>query len=263
MRKVGSYVLTYKWMILLIFLFIFFQALSQLYLPTLMGDIVDNGVVVGDIPYIWKIGFWMLLVAAIGVVMSVYISKYAAQVAMGVGRDIRHDVFTHVSDFKLEEFDQIGTASLITRTTNDVTQLQQALTMVLRMFLMAPFMLIGGLIMALSKDVKLSLVIFIAIPFIITTIYFIMKKGYPLFQTVQKKLDQLNLVFRENLTGICVIRSFAKEPEERQRLKTANEDLTSVTIKVNRLMAFTMPLMMLLMNMTTVFIIGLVGCALM
>src|SRR5699024_554326 len=104
-----------------------------------------------------------------------------------------------------------GTASLITRTTNDVTQLQQALTMVLRMFLMAPFMLIGGLIMALSKDVKLSLVIFIAIPFIITTIYFIMKKGYPLFQTVQKKLDQLNLVFRENLTGIRVIRSLDRK----------------------------------------------------
>lgn len=259
MRKVGSYVLMYKWMILLIFLFIFVQALSQLYLPTLMGDIVDNGVVVGDIPYIWKIGFWMLLVAAIGVVMSVYVSKYAAKVAMGVGRDIRHDIFTHVSDFTLEEFDQVGTASLITRTTNDVTQLQQALTMVLRMFLMAPFMLIGGLIMALSKDVKLSLVIFIAIPFIVVTIYFIMKKGYPLFQGVQKKLDQLNLVFRENLTGIRVIRSFAKEPEERQRLKTANEDLTSVSIKVNRLMAFTMPLMMLLMNMTTVFIIWFGG----
>src|SRR5699024_1768141 len=170
MCNVCYYVLTYKWMILLIFLFIFFQALSQLYLPTLMGDIVDNGVVVGDIPYIWKIGFWMLLVAAIGVVMSVYISKYAAQVAMGVGRDISHDVFTHVTEFKLEEYDQIGTASPITRTTNDVTQLQQALTMVLRMSLMAPFMLIGGLIMALSKDVKLSLVIFIAIPFIITTI---------------------------------------------------------------------------------------------
>lgn len=120
-------------------------------------------------------------------------------------------------------------------------------------------MLIGGLIMALSKDVKLSLVIFIAIPFIVVTIYFIMKKGYPLFQGVQKKLDQLNLVFRENLTGIRVIRSFAKEPEERRRLQTANEDLTSVSIKVNRLMAFTMPLMMLLMNMTTVFIIWFGG----
>lgn len=259
MRKVGTYLLSYKTMILLVFFFIFVQSLSQLYLPTLMGDIVDNGVVTGDIPYIWKIGFWMLLVAAIGVVMSIFVSHYAAKVAMGMGRDIRHDVFTHVSDFSLQEFDQLGTASLITRTTNDVTQLQQATVMVLRMFLMAPFMLIGGVIMALSKDAKLSLVIFIAIPFIVLTIFLIMKKGYPLFQIVQKKLDQLNLVFRENLTGMRVIRSFAKEPEERKRLKVANEDLTNVSIKVNRLMAFTMPLMMLLMNVTTVLIIWFGG----
>jgi len=259
MRKVGTYLLTYKWMIFLVFIFIFVQSLSQLYLPTLMGDIVDNGVVVGDIPYIWKVGFWMLLVAAIGVAMSIFVSHYAARVAMGVGRDIRHDVFTHVSDFSLQEFDEVGTASLITRTTNDVTQLQQAMVMVLRMFLTAPFMLIGGIIMALSKDVKLSLVIFIAVPFIVLTIFIVMKKGYPLFQAVQRKLDQLNLVFRENLTGIRVIRSFAKEPEERNRLKTANEDLTTVSIRVNRLMAFTMPMMMLLMNVTTVFIIWFGG----
>ncbi len=259
MRKVGTYLLTYKWVVLLVFLLIFIQSLSQLYLPTLMGDIVDNGVVAGDIPYIWKIGFWMLVVAAIGVVMSVLISHYSSKVAMGMGRDIRRDVFTHVSDFSLHEFDKVGTASLITRTTNDVTQLQQAAIMVLRMFLTAPFMLIGGLIMALSKDAKLSLVIFIAIPFIIVTIFIILKKGYPLFKAVQKKLDRLNLVFRENLTGIRVIRSFAKEPEEKERLNVANLDLTNVSIKVNRLMAFTMPLMMLLMNMTTVFIIWFGG----
>lgn len=259
MRKVGTYLLTYKWIVLLVFLLIFIQSLSQLYLPTLMGDIVDNGVVAGDIPYIWKIGFWMLVVAAIGVVMSVLISHYSSKVAMGMGRDIRRDVFTHVSDFSLHEFDKVGTASLITRTTNDVTQLQQAAIMVLRMFLTAPFMLIGGLIMALSKDAKLSLVIFIAIPFIIVTIFIILKKGYPLFKAVQKRLDRLNLVFRENLTEIRVIRSFAKEPEEKERLKVANLDLTNVSIRVNRLMAFTMPLMMLLMNMTTVFIIWFGG----
>lgn len=259
MRRVGQYLWSYKSFILLVFFFIFIQSLSQLYLPTLMGDIVDNGVVVGDIPYIWKIGFWMLLVAAIGVAMSIFVSHYSAKVAMSVGRDIRQDVFTHVSDFSLQEFDEVGTASLITRTTNDVTQLQQATVMVLRMFLAAPFMLIGGVIMALSKDAKLSSVIFIAIPFIVLTIYFIMKKAYPLFQAVQKKLDRLNLVFRENLTGIRVIRSFAKEPEEQKRLEAANEDLTSVSIKVNRLMAFTMPLMMFLMNVTTVFIIWFGG----
>ncbi len=259
MRRVGQYLWSYKSFILLVFFFIFIQSLSQLYLPTLMGDIVDNGVVVGDIPYIWKIGFWMLLVAAIGVAMSIFVSHYSSKVAMSVGRDIRRDVFTHVSDFSLQEFDEVGTASLITRTTNDVTQLQQATVMVLRMFLAAPFMLIGGVIMALSKDARLSSVIFIAIPFIVLTIYFIMKKAYPLFQAVQKKLDRLNLVFRENLTGIRVIRSFAKEPEEQERLETANEDLTSVSIKVNRLMAFTMPLMMFLMNVTTVFIIWFGG----
>lgn len=224
-----------------------------------MGDIVDNGVVIGDVGYIWQVGFIMLLVAAVGVFMSVMISYYAAKIAMGMGRDIRKDVFTRVSDFSLYEFDTIGTASLITRTTNDVTQLQQATVMILRMFLTAPFMLVGGLIMALSKDVKLSLVIFIAIPFIVLTIFIIMKKGYPLFRGVQKKLDRLNLVFRENLTGIRVIRAFAKGTEERERLKEANSDLTTISIKVNRLMAFTMPLMMLLMNITVVCIIWFGG----
>lgn len=244
---------------MLVFFLIFVQSLSQLFLPTLMGDIVDNGVVEGDIPYIWKIGLVMLLVAGIGVVMSIFVSRYSANVAMGIGRDIRRDVFTHVSDFSLHEFDKLGTASLITRTTNDITQLQRAGVIMLRMFLTAPFMLVGGLIMALSKDAKLSLVIFITIPFIAGTIFIILRKVYPLFQSVQKRLDQLNLIFRENLTGLRVIRSFAKEKEEQQRLKTGNTNLMNVSIKVNQLMAFTMPMMMLLMNLTTVFVIWFGG----
>lgn len=259
MRKIGQYVYTYKYIVWLIFLLIFIQSLSQLFLPTLMGDIVDNGVVKGDIPYIWRVGGLMLGVAAVGVLMSVMISYFASKVATSVGRDVRRDVFTRVSDFSLHEFDSIGTASLITRTTNDVNQVQQATVMALRMFLMAPFMLFGGLIMALSKDATLSLVILIAIPFIMLTIFLILKKGYPLFQGVQKRLDRLNLVFRENLTGIRVVRAFAKEGEERDRLQDANTDLTDISIKVNRLMAFTMPLMMLLMNITVVFIIWFGG----
>src|SRR5699024_10524734 len=141
------------------------------------------------------------------------------------------------------------------RTTNDVNQIQQAMVMMLRMFLMAPFMLFGGLLMALTRDVKLSIVILVAIPFIVSFVLIILKIGYPLFKAIKKKLDHVNLVFRENLTGIRVIRSFAKGKEERVRLKDANEDLTSVTIKVNRLMAFTMPFMMLLLNLTIVFVI--------
>lgn len=255
MRKIAQYIATYKKYIFLLFILVFFQTLSQLYLPTLMGNIVDNGVVVGNIPYIWKIGALMLFVAAIGVVMSIGISYYASLVAMRVGRDVRNDIFTYVSDFTVHDFAKVGTASLITRTTNDVTQIQQALVMVLRMFLMAPFMLLGGVIMALSKDMLLSLVILFAIPFIAAVIYFIMKKGYPLFQQVQKRLDRLNTILRENLTGIRVIRAFAKERDEQQRLQKANENLTNVSITVNRLMAFTMPLMMLLMNVTIILII--------
>ncbi len=259
MQKLMRYLLTYKYLIIVIFFLIFIQSLSQLYLPTLMGDIVDNGVVTGNVSYIWKIGFFMLVVAAVGVIMSVIISHYASRVAMSVGKDMREDVFTHVSKFSLHEFDSIGTASLITRTTNDVTQIQQATIMMLRMFLMAPFMLIGGLIMSLTKDAKLSLVILFAIPFIILAIAIILKKGYPLFQGVQKRLDRLNMVFRENLTGIRVIRAFAKGDVEQKRLKEANTDLTDISIKVNRLMAFTMPLMMFLMNVTIVFIIWFGG----
>src|SRR5690625_1274816 len=259
MKKLASYMFLYKYIILLIFSLIFIQVFSQLYLPTLMGNIVDYGVVPGDIPYIWKVGAVMLSVAAIGVGMSVMISHYAAKVAMSIGRDIREDVFTHVSKFSMHEFDTIGTASLITRTTNDITQIQQALVMVLRMFLMAPFMLIGGIIMALSKDAKLSLVILLVIPVLVVAILIILKIGYPLFQGVQKRLDRLNMVFRENLTGIRVIRAFAKGEEERKRLKQANFDLTDISIKVNRLMAFTMPLMILFMNIMIVLIIWFGG----
>lgn len=255
MRKITAYVRPYNIYLLILLILVFFQTLSQLYLPTLMGHIVDYGVVTGDIAYIWKIGFFMLFIALIGVVMSVGISYYASLVAMRVGKDIRNDIFQHVTNFNVHDFSAIGTASLITRTTNDVTQVQQALVMVLRMVMMAPFMFLGGVIMALSKDILLSLVILLALPFIALAIFFMLKKGYPLFQMVQKRLDRLHTILRENLTGIRVIRAFVKEERERKRLQRANEDLTTVSIKVNRLMALTMPLMMLLMNMTIILII--------
>lgn len=259
MKTIFRYTFTYKNSLLLLFIFIFIHSLTQLMLPTLMGNIVDNGVVVGDITYIWKIGLLMLFVAALGIVMSIVVSYTASKIAMSVGKIMRNDVFSKVTNFSLHQFDTIGTASLITRTTNDITQIQQALIMILRMFLTAPFMLIGGLILAFMKDFQLSLVILFAIPFIVLTVYFLLKKGYPLFQSVQQRLDQLNVVLRENLTGVRVIRSFTRQEDERKRLKKANHDLTDVTIRVNRLMAFTFPFMMLLMNVTIVLIIWFGG----
>ena len=249
----------YKWFVLAVIGLVFIQSLADLFLPTLMADIIDKGVVKGDVPYIWKLGGFMLLISVIGAIASIIASYYSSKAAMGLGRDIRKKVFNHVGKFSLQEFDEVGTASLITRTTNDITQVQQVVIMMLRMVVSAPIMLVGGLIMALSKDAKLSLVIFLTMPILIGTILLILKKGVPLFQTVQNKLDRLNLVLRENLTGIRVVRAFNREDEEKVRLKQANRELTDVSIKVNKIMAFLMPVMMLVMNLTVVGIIWFGG----
>ncbi|RLQ94259.1 ABC transporter ATP-binding protein [Falsibacillus albus] len=249
----------YKWSVTAVLVFIFIQSMSTLYLPTLMSDIIDNGVVKGNTPYIWKIGGWMLLVSAIGGLASIVASYYSSKSAMGLGRDVRRKVFYHVEKFTLQEFDEVGTASLITRTTNDITQVQQVVIMMLRMVVSAPIMLIGGIIMAVSKDAKLSLVIVVTMPVLIGSILLILYKGIPLFQTVQKRLDKLNLVLRENLTGVRVIRAFNREEEEKKRLQKANEKLTDVSIKVNKIMAFMMPIMMLVMNLTVVAVIWFGG----
>lgn len=259
MLKILKNLTIYKWLVALIFGLIFLQAMTDLYLPTLMGNIVDNGIILEDISYIWKTGGIMLLVAGLGVATSVTASYYSSKVAMSFGRDVRRKVFKHVEEFSLQEFDEFGTASLITRTTNDITQIQQVVLMMLRMVIMAPIMLIGGAIMAVSKDAKLSLTILVILPFLIVTIGFILKKAMPLFKRVQKMLDQLNLVMRENLTGIRVIRAFNKENEEQDRLEKANFNLTDVSIQVNKLMAFLMPTMMLLMNLTIVAVIWFGG----
>lgn len=259
MLKILKNLSIYKWLVVAIFGLVFLQAMTDLVLPTLMGNIVDNGIISENIPYIWKIGGLMLLVAAVGVAVAVTASYYSSKVAMAFGRDIRRKVFKHVEEFSLEEFDEFGTASLITRTTNDITQIQQVLLMMLRMVIMAPLMLIGAAVMAVSKDAKLSLTILVILPFIVGVIVLILKKAMPLFKLVQKKLDQLNLVMRENLTGVRVIRAFNKEDEEQERLKTANFNLTDVSIRVNKIMAFLMPTMMLLMNLTVVAVIWFGG----
>ncbi|WP_313801892.1 ABC transporter ATP-binding protein [Cytobacillus sp.] len=259
MIKILKHLSVYKWIILAVLGLVFVQSMAELFLPTLMADIVDNGVVIGDTPYIWKIGGLMLVVSAIGALASVIASYYSSNAAMGLGRDIRRKVFSHVEKFSLQEFDEVGTSSLITRTTNDITQIQQVVIMMLRMVVSAPIMLVGGIIMAVSKDAELSLIMVVTMPVLIGSILFIFKKGMPLFQTVQKRLDRLNLVLRENLTGIRVIRAFNREPQEKVRLKKANKELTDVSIKVNKVMAFMMPVMMLVMNLTVVSIIWFGG----
>ena len=245
----------YTLLIIGVIVFVFLQSLSELYLPTLMSDIVDIGVVKGDINYIIRTGGWMILFAILAMISSVLGSYLAAKVATGFGRDLRTKVFAKVESFSLEEFDEKGTASLIIRTTNDITQIQRLVLTMLRMFLRAPLIFIGGIIMAVSKDAKLSLVFVLILPILSIIIFFVAKKSMSLFKSMQIKLDKLNLVLREYLTGIRVIRAFNREVYEKKKFHKANLNLTETAIKVNKLMAILMPLMILILNLTIVVII--------
>jgi ATP-binding cassette subfamily B protein len=257
--KLTKFLKPFQLAIYLVLGLVLLQSLSELYLPTLMADIVDKGVVTGDTNYIWKIGGFMLLVAAGGMICSIAASFYSAKAASGFGRLLRSKIFAHVGNFSLHEFDKLGTASLITRTTNDITQIQQVLVMMLRMMAMAPMMCIGGIIMAYSKDAKLTLVLAVALPILVLAIVVIARKGIPLFKAMQVKLDNLNRVLRENLTGIRVIRSFNRVDHEKKRFDEANWDLTQTAIKVNKIMAAMMPIMMIVLNLSTVAIVWFGG----
>lgn len=245
----------FKVPITLVLILVFFQSLSELYLPTLMSDIVNNGIVNGDTDYILRIGGFMIVVALGGTICTIIASFLSSKVATGFGRDLRKGLFTKVEGFSIEEFDKLSTSSLITRTTNDITQVQQVLVIIMRMMISAPMMCIGGIIMAVSKDKKLSIIIVVVIPVLVAAITIIARKGLPLFKSMQTKLDNLNLVLREGLTGIRVIRAFNRNDHERKRFNHANHDLTNTAIKVNKTMAILMPLMMLVMNFTTIAII--------
>jgi ATP-binding cassette subfamily B protein len=231
------------------------QALAELYLPTLMADIVDLGIVRGDTPYILRVGGLMLLVALVDMGFALVTAFLSARVSMAFGRDLRRMVFSHVEGFSLHEFDVIGTPSLITRTTNDITQVQMFAMMLMRMIIMSPIMAVGGVIMALQKDAKLTWVLAVVIPVIAAVVALTATRALPLFRAIQARIDRINLVLREGLSGVRVIRAFNRVEHETKRFDAANHDLTDMSIRVNKLMALMMPMMMFLMNITTIAIL--------
>ncbi|CEN22747.1 ABC transporter ATP-binding protein [[Clostridium] sordellii] len=249
----------YKWVVVIIFLLVFIQALCDVYLPNLMSNIVDIGIINNDKAYILKIGFIMLGVSLIGVIATILASYFGAKVAMGFGRDIREKVFEQVETFSLKEVNDLGVSSLITRTTNDVTQIQQVLIIMLRMMLYAPMVAIGATIMAIRKDSKLSLIILVSIPILILSIYLIASKAIPLFKKMQKNVDKLNRVLRENLTGIRVIRVFNKYELEKQKFEKSSFQLSDIAIKANRTITLLMPIMMLLVNLSIIAVVWFGG----
>jgi ATP-binding cassette subfamily B protein len=259
MLKLFKYLKPYSAMVVGVLILVFLQTIGDLYLPTLMSDIINKGVMNGDTAYIWRTGGIMLLVAGGGTVCALIASLLSSRSAVGLGTILRSKVFRKVEGFSLHEFDKLGTATLITRTTNDITQVQMVTVMIMRMMISAPMMAIGGLILAYSKDKKLTLVLAVAIPVLGCIIGFIARKIIPLFRLIQKKVDRINLVLREKLTGIRVIRAFNTDEHEKQRFEEANNDLTNNYIKVNRIMAFMMPVIMLVMSLTSLAILWFGG----
>ena len=231
------------------------QSVANLYLPRLMADMVDHGIVPGVRQRILEVGGVMLVVAVLGTLCAVAGSFFASKVATGFGRMVRERVFDRVSHFSVHQFDHFSTASLITRTTNDTTQVQQVLLMVLGMAISAPMMAIGGVVLSLSQDTRLARVLIAIIPVLAVVFFVIMWKAVPLFQKMQVQIDQLNLVIDEGLSGVRVIRAFDRGAHQSGRFDEANRAVTGTAISVNRLVALLMPAMFFMMNLTSVLII--------
>ena len=255
MIKLLRFMRPYRAILTLVIVLAAVQALANLYLPTLMAGIVDNGIAKGDTGYIWRVGGVMLVVTIIGTLAAVVGIFYSSQVATGFGKIIRAQIFTRVAQFSLHEFDKVSTSSLITRTTNDTTQVQQVMIMILNMVITAPITLVAGVILAFSQDTGLAWILVAAIPILVGFIFLLMSRAIPLFRVVQVKLDKLNLVLDEGLTGVRVVRAFDRQRHEERRFDDANLDLTDTTIRVNRLTAALMPFMMLILNLSSVAIL--------
>ncbi|MCR2051337.1 ABC transporter ATP-binding protein/permease [Actinomyces bowdenii] len=237
----------------------FTQVMASLYLPTLNADIIDKGVATGDTAYIWRTGGLMLVVSLAQGVFTVLATWLAARAAMSVGRDLRAEVFDRVSSFSEREISAFGAGSLITRNTNDVQQIQMLVMMSCTMLVTAPVMAVGGIIMAVTRAPSLAWLIAVSVPTLLLAVGLIVRRMVPLFRSYQDRLDAINRVLREQLTGIRVVRAFVREQAEAERFGSANHDIAWVGERVGRLFVLLFPLVMLLLNVTIVAVIWFGG----
>jgi ATP-binding cassette subfamily B protein len=231
------------------------QTCATLYLPTLNADIIDNGVVVGDTGYILTFGALMIAVSVVQVLCNIGAVYYGARTAAALGRDVRAAVFDRVQSFSAREVGHFGAPSLITRTTNDVQQVQMLVLMAFTLMVSAPIMCVGGILMALGQDVPLSGVLLAVVPVLGVAVSLIVRRMRPLFRTMQVRLDTVNRVLREQITGNRVIRAFVKDAYERERFERANTDLTGVSMATGRLMALMFPTVMTVVNISSVAVV--------
>ncbi|BCJ30704.1 ABC transporter ATP-binding protein [Actinocatenispora sera] len=245
--------------IVLVVVFQFVQTLATLYLPTLNADIINNGVIKGDTGYIVRYGGIMLGIALVQIVCAAVAVYFGAKTAMGVGRDVRAAIFDRVQSFSVREVGQFGAPSLITRTTNDVQQVQLLVVITLTLMVSAPIMCVGGILMALNQDVPLSALLLVIVPVLVVVVTLVIRQMRPLFRTVQKRIDTVNRVMREQITGIRVIRAFVRDGYEQRRFAEANGQLMDVSLAVGRLMAIMFPAVMLIMNLSSVAVLWFGG----
>lgn len=253
------YLKKYRWLLLGVLVFQFASALATLYLPRLNADIIDKGVAQADTDYIWRTGAFMLAVSLGQILAAIIATYFAAKAAMSIGRDIRNDVFSRVSGFSEREVSQFGAGSLITRNTNDVQQVQMLAMMGATMFVTAPLLAIGGIIMAVQQDVGLSWLIAVSVPTLLILAVIIVGRMVPLFRRNQAKLDAINRIMREQLTGVRVVRAFVRESIEEERFRDANTDLMVLGRKIGSLFVLLFPLFMLILNITVVAVIWFGG----
>ena len=258
-RLLTVYLKPYTSLLVAVVVFQLVGTIASLYLPTLNADIIDNGVAKGDTTYILQVGALMLGVSLVQVVCSVAAVWFGARSAMGFGRDVRAGIFTQVGRFSAKEMGRFGAPTLITRTTNDVQQVQMLVLLTCTMMVAAPITAVGGVFMALKQDVGLAWIIVVSVTVLVAAISLIISRMVPQFQRMQKRLDAVNRVLREQISGIRVVRAFVREDEERARFGIANDDLTDTAMRVGRLMAFMFPTVLLVLNVSSVAVMWFGG----
>lgn len=255
MKKILKFLKPYTIFIIIGFIFTFVQSILNLYLPNLMSDILNNGVIKQDIDSIWSYGLEMIIITLLVALFAVGATFIASRVSTAFGRNLRKKVYEKVESYSNYEFKKMSPSTLITRTTNDVTQVQTFVLMGLRMMIIAPIMCIGGLIMAISTNAKLSIILAVIIPIMVLVILILAKKVLPLFTKFQAFTDRLNQVVTEKLTGVRVIRAFGKEEYERKRYDSVNKDIYDVTLKAAYTIVLLMPLIFFIINISSIAIV--------
>jgi ATP-binding cassette subfamily B protein len=252
LKLLKTYLLPYRKLLLIVLALQGVQTSMTLILPTLNADIINNGVIKGDTDYIWHLGGIMLGVTLVQVLFAVAAIYFGAKAAMAFGRDVRAGLFHGVTGFSAQEVNHFGSSSLITRITNDVQQVQMLVVMMCTLFVAAPITIAVGLFLAIREDGPLSLILVVAIPALVTAVGLVVIRLVPQFENMQMRIDRVNQVLREQITGMRVVRAFVREPEEGARFKVANDALTDTSLRAGRLQAFMFPSVMLVLNVSSV-----------